>query len=86
MTKENEFPEIDENDIKKASEKVKTNQTPPKLFCEKHGEINDLYAFRVNMPEHGYENKTYCLVCAVEYLSMIASEVEFRERNEENLQ
>lgn len=48
---------------------------PPKVICEKHGEINDAYAFRVNMPEFGFEQKTYCLVCAVEYLSMIANEV-----------
>lgn len=77
MTQENDFPSIEDVEIKQ-----QTNELPPKLICEKHGEINDLYAFRVNMPEFGFDHKTYCLVCAVEYLSMIANEVTFEERKE----
>lgn len=77
MTQENEFPQIEDVEIKSTKQ-----QLPPKVICEKHGEINDAYAFRVNMPEFGYENKTYCLVCAVEYLGMIANEVTFEERKE----
>jgi hypothetical protein len=69
-----DFPPIDE--VIKETPQL---QTPPKMFCEKHGELNDAYAFRVNMPEFGYENKTYCLVCAIEYLSMVASEVTFEQ-------
>jgi hypothetical protein len=51
---------------------------PPKVVCPKHGEVNSAYVFRVNMPEFGYEKKSYCLVCAVEYLSMVASEIEYQ--------
>lgn len=76
MTQENnEFPSIEDVEIKTTQP-----QKPPKVICEKHGEINDAYAFRVNMPEFGYDHKTYCLVCAVEYLSMIANEVTFEEQ------
>lgn len=56
---------------------------PFKLICEKHGEIPDDYVFRVNMPDFGYEQKTYCLVCAIEYLSMIANEVTYVSNDEE---
>lgn len=83
---DDKFPNLSEEDIKKAAENTKTfdaNEKPPQLVCPKHGEINDLYAFRVNMPDFGYENKHYCLVCAIEYLSMIANELEFKEREEE---
>lgn len=69
-----DFPPIDE-----VIKETPQPQTLPKMFCEKHGELNDAYAFRVNMPEFGYENKTYCLVCAIEYLSMVASEVTFEQ-------
>jgi hypothetical protein len=58
-------------------------KNPPKVVCPKHGEIRDDYVFRVNMPEHGYENLSYCLVCAIEYLSMIAQEVQYVPQNEE---
>ncbi len=76
MTEKNtEFPSIEDVEIKTAEPKK-----PPKVICEKHGEINDAYAFRVNMPEFGYDHKTYCLVCAVEYLSMITNEVTFEEQ------
>lgn len=76
MTQENnDFPSIEDVEIKPTQPKK-----PPKVFCEKHGEINDAYAFRVNMPEFGFERKTYCLVCACEYLSMIANEVTFEEQ------
>lgn len=74
-----QFPSIDDVEIK---HQPKVEQ-PPMVICEKHGEINDAYAFRVNMPEFGYEQKTYCLVCAVEYLSMIANEVSIVPREEE---
>ena len=74
-----QFPSIDDVEIK---HHPKVEQ-PPMVICEKHGEINDAYAFRVNMPEFGYEQKTYCLVCAVEYLSMIANEVSIVPREEE---
>jgi hypothetical protein len=63
--KQLEFLEVDPNN-------------PPKVICPKHGEVRDEYVFRVNMPEHGYEKKSYCLVCAIDYLSMIASEVEYQ--------
>jgi len=79
MTQENEFPSIEDVEIKTTS----LNNLPPKVICEKHGELNDAYVFRVNMPEFGYEKKTYCLVCAIEYLSMIANEVTFEEREGE---
>jgi hypothetical protein len=69
-----DFPPIDE-----AIKETPQLKTPPKMFCEKHGELHDAYAFRVNMPEFGYEHKTYCLVCAIEYLSMVASEVTFEQ-------
>lgn len=48
-----------------------------KCYCEKHGEINDAYVYRVNMPEYGYNKVSYCLVCAVDYLAMVASEVTY---------
>ena len=74
-----QFPSIEDVEIKHQP-KV---ELPPKVICEKHGEINDAYAFRVNMPEFGYEKKTYCLVCAIEYLSMVANEVTIVPREEE---
>jgi hypothetical protein len=79
MIEENDFPSSDDIENKT----TQLNKLPPKVICEKHGEINDAYAFRVNMPEFGYDHKTYCLVCAVEYLSMIASEVKFEDREGE---
>lgn len=74
-----QFPSIEDVEIKHQPPLMQ----PPKVICEKHGEINDAYAFRVNMPEFGYEQKTYCLVCAVEYLSMIANEVTIVPHEEE---
>lgn len=68
-------------------EEVKTtdnNERPNvRLVCEKHGDLHDEYVFRVNMPDHGYDRKMYCLVCAIDYLSMIASEVEVVPLDEE---
>lgn len=73
------FPNIEDVDFKEVqSEPTTIKEKPPfKLICEKHGEIPDDYVFRVNMPDFGYDRKTYCLVCAIEYLSMIASEVTY---------
>lgn len=68
------FPNIEDVDYKEVNTK---NKPPFKLLCEKHGEIPDDYVFRVNMPDFGFDRKTYCLVCAIEYLSMIASEVTY---------
>ena len=45
-----------------------------KCICPKHGDVGN-YVYRVHMPEFGQEHMHYCLVCAVEYLSMIAQEV-----------
>lgn len=68
-----QFPKIEDVEYKE----VISNKPPFKLICEKHGEIPDDYVFRVNMPDFGYDRKTYCLVCAIEYLSMIASEITY---------
>lgn len=75
-----QFPNIEDVDYKE----VIANKAPFKLICEKHGEIPDDYVFRVNMPDFGYEKKTYCLVCAIEYLSMIASEVTYVPNEEKS--
>jgi hypothetical protein len=56
---------------------VSVSYKPPKCICPKHGEVRDDYVFRVNMPEFGYDKLSYCLVCAVEYLSMIAQEIKY---------
>lgn len=56
---------------------------PPKCICPKHGEVRDEYVFRVNMPEFGYNKMSFCLVCAVEYLSMISQEIEYKLDEEE---
>jgi hypothetical protein len=58
-------------------------EKPPKCVCPKHGEVRDDYVFRVNMPEFGYEKLSYCLVCAVEYLAMIAQEIQYVKQDEE---
>lgn len=50
---------------------------PPKCICPKHGEVRDEYVFRINMPEFGYEKMSFCLVCAVDYLSLIAQEIRY---------
>lgn len=78
-----EFPEIEDAEFKEVKQ-----EKPPKfkVICEKHGEINDKYVFNVNMPEHGFERVSYCLVCAMEYLQMIASEVQIVPVEEENKQ
>jgi hypothetical protein len=68
-----QFPNIEDVNYKE----VTTTAPPFKMMCSKHGELHPDYAFRVNMPDQGYDRKTYCLVCAIEYLSMIANEVEF---------
>lgn len=47
-----------------------------KCVCPKHGDVGN-YVYRVHMPEFGQERMTYCLVCAVEYLSMIAQEIKY---------
>ena len=73
------FPDIEDVEFK---EKVVTNERPFKIVCEKHGEINDADVFNVNMPEHGFDKRSYCLVCAMEYLQMISNEVMF-VKNEE---
>lgn len=75
-----EFPNIEDVEFKT----VDLKKPPFKLICEKHGEIPDDYVFRVNMPDFGYEKKTYCLVCAIEYLSMIASEVTYVPNEEKS--
>lgn len=68
-----EFPDIEDVAFKETQP-----QKPPfKIICEKHGEINDAYIFNVNMPDHGFNKVSYCLVCAMEYLQMIANEVTF---------
>jgi hypothetical protein len=73
-----QFPNIEDVDYKEVAPTAEVKQKPPfKLLCEKHGEIPDDYVFRVNMPDFGFDRKTYCLVCAIEYLSMIASEVTY---------
>lgn len=68
-------------------EQIKTaiSYKPPKCVCPKHGEVRDEYVFRVNMPEFGYEKLSYCLVCAVEYLSMIAQEIQYVPQDEEEI-
>lgn len=71
------FPNIEDVDFKEVPAEVSIQKLPFKLICEKHGEIPDDYVFRVNMPDFGFDRKTYCLVCAIEYLSMIASEVTY---------
>lgn len=82
-----EFPEIEDVDFTEKSQPAETRTKPPfKVICEKHGEINDAYVFNVNMPEHGYEKVSYCLVCAMDYLSMIATEVTFVPNDEETKQ
>lgn len=75
-----QFPNIEDVDYKE----VIGTKPPFKLICEKHGEIPDDYVFRVNMPDFGYDRKTYCLVCAIEYLSMIASEVTYAPNEEKS--
>jgi hypothetical protein len=76
-----QFPSIEDVDYK---EVLAIKPPPFKLICEKHGEIPDDYVFRVNMPDFGYDRKTYCLVCAIEYLSMIASEVTYVPNEEKS--
>lgn len=77
-----QFPNIEDVDYKEVT--TATTAPPFKMLCAKHGELHPDYAFRVNMPDQGYDRKTYCLVCAIEYLSMIANEVEFvTNENEE---
>jgi len=82
-----DFPEIEDVEFKEKPSTVEATigeKKPPfKVICEKHGEINDAYIFNVNMPEHGFDKVSYCLVCAMEYLQMIATEVTFVP-NEEN--
>jgi hypothetical protein len=72
-----QFPNIEDVDFKEVATAQVQQKPPFKLICDKHGEIPDDYVFRVNMPDFGFDRKTYCLVCAIEYLSMIASEVTY---------
>jgi hypothetical protein len=78
------FPKIDEEIVVETATTNLLQKPNVKLVCEKHGEIPDEYVFRVHMPDHGYDRKTYCLVCAIDYLSMIAAEVEYVPLEESN--
>lgn len=57
-------------------------EKPPKTVCPKHGEVGD-YVYRVHMPEFGMEHMTFCLVCAAEYMSMVAQEVQYVKQDED---
>jgi len=79
-----EFPDIQDVEFKDVKAEETNLETPPKLVCDKHGEIGD-YVIRVSMPEFGFENEHYCLVCIAEYLQMITAEVKL-VKAEENAQ
>jgi hypothetical protein len=78
----NSFPDIE--DVEAKDKPIENERPNVVLHCEKHGEIREEYVFRVNMPDHGYDRKMYCLVCAIDYLSMIASEVQIVPVEETN--
>ena len=59
-----------------AEETTELKQPNLRCVCPKHGDVGN-YVYRVHMPEFGQERMTYCLVCAVEYLSMIAQEIKY---------
>jgi hypothetical protein len=67
-----QFPDIQDVEFKDV--KTENIDNPPNVVCDKHGEIGN-YVFRVHMPEFGFENEHYCLVCVAEYLQMITAEV-----------
>jgi len=69
-----EFPDIQDVKFKDVKTEEIDLKTPPKVVCDKHGEIGE-YTIRVNMPEFGIEDEHYCLVCIAEYLQMITAEV-----------
>jgi hypothetical protein len=46
----------------------------PKVICEKHGDVG-AYHFTLHAPEFGYDQAHYCLICAMDYINMIAQPV-----------
>jgi hypothetical protein len=46
----------------------------PKVMCEKHGDVGP-HHFTLHAPEFGYDQAHYCLICAMDYINMIAQPV-----------
>jgi hypothetical protein len=46
----------------------------PKVICEKHGDVGP-HHFTLHAPEFGFDQAHYCLICAMDYINMIAQPV-----------